>query len=319
MMIRSLIQEYAIYSLYFAPRGKERLLYLGDQIGRRHLNFTDKLIGIIGDAGSGKSSLIRGMFPGLELTNDDDRLDTHKIMQVRDLDEDFSNATTFHIDMRFQAAFTQMHEIVDFVNHAMSHGRRVVVEHFDQLFPALQIPADIMVGIGEEIIVVRPSLFGPSPQNIYDVVHTSLKYRKMAHTVEDITIRLLQEEFGINHKYFFSSDIKNGFLLRFTELVDLDLEVLSDRIHEVLREDLPVRYHDEGHIMIGDRPMKCSGPRLHMRSTAEVKDFRLIKRFIRDEKTETYCLVGLLGQNEDDICKLNNFQYSHVDVLGARQ
>lgn len=314
---RSLIQEYTIYSLYFAPRGKDRLLFLGDQIGRRHLHFSDKLIGIIGDAGSGKSSLIKGMFPGLELTNDDDRLDARKIMQVRDLEERFDNATTFHIDMRFQMAFTQMHEIVDFVHRALTHGRRLIVEHFNLLYPALQVAADIMIGIGEEIIVVRPSVFGPLPQNIYDVVHTSLKYRKMAHTVEDLTIQLLLNEFRIDHKYFFSSDIKNGFLLRFTERVDLDLNKLAERIRERLAEHLPVSYHDEGHIAIGGTLMNCTGPRLHMSNTAEVTGFKLIKKFIRDDKTDTYCLVGLLRQQEEeeDASKLNNFQFSSSDLL----
>lgn len=308
--LRSLIQEYSIYSLYFAPRGKERLLFLGDQIGRRHLQFDDRLIGIIGDAGSGKSSLIRGMFPGLELTNDDDRVDTRKIMQVRDMEEDFGNATTFHIDMRFQTAFTQMFEIVDFVRRALEEGRRVVVEHFNLLYPALEIPADIMIGIGEEIIVVRPSIFGPLPQNLYDVAHVSLNYRKMAHTVEDVAIQLLQKEFGVDHKLFFSSDIKNGFLLRFTELVDVDLFKLSERIREVLAENLPVHYHDDHHIVIGDEVIPCSGPRLHMQNTSEISDFKLIKRFIRDDKTDTWCLVGLLHQEEEDAAKLNNFQYS---------
>lgn len=312
---RSLIQEYTIYALYFAPRGKKRLLFLGDQIGRRHLHFDDKLVGIIGDAGSGKSSLIKGMFPGLELTNDDDRLAPRKIMQVRDLDETFDNATTFHVDMRFQTAFTQMHEIVDFVQRALKNERRVIVEHFDLLYPALQVTADIMIGIGEEIIVVRPTVFGPLPQNIYDVVHTSLKYRKMAHTVEDLTIQLLLNEFGIDHKYFFSSDIKNGFLLRFTERVDLDLNALAERIQQRLSEHLPVRYHDEGHIAIGDTLMLCSGPRLHMSNTSEVTNFKLIRHFIRDEKTDTYCLVGLLGNQEEEAGKLNNFQFSNSDLL----
>jgi tRNA A37 threonylcarbamoyladenosine biosynthesis protein TsaE len=313
--LQRLIQEYSIYSLYFAPRGRERLLFLGDQICRRHLNFDDKLIGIIGDAGSGKSSLIKGMFPGLELTNDDDRLETHKIMQVRDLEENFAHATTFHMDMRFQLAFTQMHEIVDFVRSAMEHGRRVVVEHFNLLFPVLQTPADIMVGIGEEIIVVRPTVFGPSPQNIYDVVHESLHYRKMAHTVEDITIGLLLHEFGIDHSLFYSSDIKYGFLLRFTEHVDIDFDKLAEEINTIIERALPVCYMDEGHISIGAYVTSCSGPRLHISNTADVTDFRLIKQFIRDDKTDTWCLVGVFGQNEEDACQLNNFQFCHSDLL----
>lgn len=306
---RSLIQEYTIYSLYFAPRGKERLLYLGDQIGRRHLNFGDKLIGIIGDAGSGKSSLIRGMFPGLELTNDDDRLDTHKIMSIRNLEDSFANATTFHIDMRFQMAFTQIHEIVDFVNSALEQERRVVVEHFNLLYPALQRHADIMVGIGEEIMAVRPNIFGPMPQNLYDIVHASLRHRKMAHTVEDLTIQLLQEEFKIDHKLFFSSDIRKGFLLRFTEKVELDLERLSCRIMERLAEHLPVRYHDETHILVGEDILRCQGPRLHVANTSEVENFKLLTKFFFDNKADTYCLVGILDDHMDESGAINNVQF----------
>ena len=308
--MRSLIQEYSIYSLYFAPRGKERLLFLGDQIANRHLRFGDRLIGVLGDAGSGKSSLIKGMFPGLELTNDDDRLDSRKIMQVRDMEEDFSNATTFHLDMRFQLAFTQMHEIVDFVCKAIDHKRRVIVEHFNLLFPSLRMPADLMIGIGEEILVIRPTIFGPKPQDVYDLMHTSLKYRKMAHTVEDVTIQLLVNEFNVKQDLFFSSDIKNGFLLRFIQPVDLDFDRLAGRIQDRLAENLPIRYHDETHIMIGDSIMHCTGPRLHLRNTEEVEDFRLIRRFIRDEKTDTYCLVGILQLQGTGSGNPYNFNYT---------
>ncbi len=314
--MRSLIQEYSIYSLYFAPRGKERLLFLGDQLGRRHLKFPDRLIGIIGDAGSGKSSLIRGMFPGLELTNNDDVLDSYKVMQVRDFDEDFSNATTYHIDVRFQMAFTQMHEIASFVQKALEHGRRVVVEHFNLLYPVLQIQADMMIGIGEEIIVVRPSVFGPSPQSMYDVVRVSLQARKMAHTAEDVTIQLLLEEFGISHDIFFSSDIKSGFLLRFTQAVDLDFAKLAQRINERLAEDLAVRYCDETNILLGDDKVYCTGPRLHVRNTSEIKYFKLLEHFIRDEKTDTYCLVGLLKSDEmTEVGTMNNFEFGANDLL----
>jgi len=315
--MQNLIQEYSIYALYFAPRGKERLLFLGDQIGRRHLQYTDKLIGILGDAGSGKSSLIKGMFPGLELTNDDDRLDAKKIMQVRDPEENFNNATTFHLDMRFQTAFTQMHEIVDFVSRALERDRRVIVEHFNLLFPALQRPADLMVGIGEEILVVRPTVFGPLPQDVYEHVHTSLKYRKMAHTVEDVAIQILREEYHVDRDLFFSSDIKNGFLLRFTKHIDLDFDDLSERIHRRLSENLPVHYLDETHIRIGDSVTLCTGPRLHLQNTSEVEGFSLVKGFVRDEKTDTYCLVGILCPAEERADTLRNFHSSSALLSGV--
>ena len=53
-----------VISTYFAPRGRKRMYALGMHLVQLYLNPTDKLIGIIGEAGSGKSALIRGMFPG---------------------------------------------------------------------------------------------------------------------------------------------------------------------------------------------------------------------------------------------------------------
>ena len=65
------MQQNHYYSVFFAPRGRDRMYELGMQIAQMYLSPFDKLIGIIGEAGSGKSMLIKGMFPGLELTNDD--------------------------------------------------------------------------------------------------------------------------------------------------------------------------------------------------------------------------------------------------------
>ncbi len=308
--MRNLIQEYSVFSQYFAPRGKERLLFLGEQIAHRHLSFNDKLIGIVGDAGSGKSSLIKGMFPGLELSNDDDTINPRKIMQVRDLFENVQESTTYHIDMRFQTAFTQMHEIVDFVKNALEHDRRVIVEHFNVLYPALGINADIIIGIGEEIIVTRPSVFGPLPQSIYEIVHDSLVYRKMAHTIEDITIYILKTEFGIGHELFYSADMRNGFVLKFFKEVDIDFEKLSEKVIEMLNKHLPINYYDEDHITIGDIITECNGSRFHIRNTSEVEHFSFIKRFIKDTKKNEYCLIGLLSNSSDvDISNLNTLHF----------
>lgn len=298
-MMRNLIQEYSVFSQYFAPHGRERLLFLGEQIAQRHLTYTDRLIGIVGDAGSGKSSLIRGMFPGLELANDDDMLNPRKIMQVRDLFEDVQQSTTYHVDMRFQTAFTQMFEIVDFVRNALEHKRRVIVEHFNLLYPALGVNADILVGIGEEIIVTRPSIFGPQPQSIYDIVSKSLHYRRVAHSIEDITIMLLTAEFGVDRKIIYPSDMRNGFILKFTHAVELDFERLDARIKEEVAKNQDICYFDEDHILIGEKKVACNFPRLHVLNTSEVEEFTLIKRFIPDPKTNTYCIVGVLSNNEN--------------------
>lgn len=308
--MRNLIQEYSVFSQYFAPRGRERLLFLGEQISQRHLNYNDRLIGIVGDAGSGKSSLIKGMFPGLELANDDDTLNPRKIMQVRELPEDLHDSVTYHIDMRFQMAFTQMHEIVDFVRSILDRQRRVIVEHFDLLYPALGINADIIVGIGEEIIVTRPTIFGPIPQSIYEIVHESLRYRKMAHSIEDIAIEIMRTEFDISDQLFYSSDMRNGFVLKFVREVELDIEKLEKRVHETLAKNLSISYYDEDHIMIGDTIVKCDGPRFHVRNTSEIEHFTFVKRFIKDPKSNTYCLVGALTDDDSiDISNLNTIHF----------
>ena len=66
------MQEGNLYSFYFAPRGSRRMTDLGIQLSQMYLSPFDHIIGIIGDAGAGKSLLIKGMFPGIDLTNDDE-------------------------------------------------------------------------------------------------------------------------------------------------------------------------------------------------------------------------------------------------------
>ena len=303
--MKNIIHAAMFYSVYFAPRGRERLLFLGEQISHRHLSFDDRLIGIIGDAGSGKSSLIKGMFPGLELVNDDDRLDSHKIMQIRDNFEGLNEATTFHLDMRFQLAFTQMHEIIDFVRKALEKGRRVIIEHFDLLYPAFKLKADIMIGIGEEIIVTRPGVFGPLPRDIYDIVNSSLKYRKMVHSAEDITTMLLEREYGVVHNWK-NSDVRRGFVLVFNKKPKIDLMELENRVRSIIEQNIDVAYNDEHHIKFGNyEPVKCNGPRIHISNTSEIENFRLLKDFRFDRLNNTYSLVGLVGFEAQDSEDLN--------------
>jgi len=303
--MRNIIHAAAFYSVYFAPRGRERLSFLGEQISQRHLTFGDRLIGIIGDAGSGKSSLIKGMFPGLELVNDDDRFDSHKVMRVMDLEDNVNESTTFHLDMRFQTAFTQTHEIVRFVKNAIESGRRVIVEHFDLLYPALKMNAEIMIGIGEEIIVTRPGLFGPLPRDIYNIVHHSLKYRKMVHTAEDITAMLLTREYNMGDTWR-HSDVKRGFVLVFNEKPDIDLAVLEKEVRDIIAKNIDVAYFDEGHIQFsGYEPFGCSGPRIHLSNTKEIENFRVHNAFAYDRLNNTYALVGLVGEEGRDIENLN--------------
>lgn len=304
-------------SQYFAPYGRENMLLMGEYIAQRHLTYQDRLIGIIGRAGSGKSSLIRGMFPGLELSNDDDTLNPRKIMQVRgDMFEHIQQTTTHHIDMRFQTAFTQMYEIVDFVRDALSRGKRVIVEHFELLFPALDLNADLLIGIGEEIIVTRPSVFGPSPQGISDIVVKSLCYRRMGHSLEDITTMIMTEDMGVDMQSFFSGNMRNGVVLKFAEKPDFEIEELEKRVRDFVTRGIDIGYYDENHIKIGNRIIECDGPRLHVRNTSEIADFNFLKEFVWDTQTNAYCLVVMLNKSADEIADIHNINTTHFLMRG---
>ena len=299
--MRNLLQEYTVSAQYFAPRGRERLMFLGEQIAHKHLHYNDRLIGIVGDAGSGKSCLINGMFPGLELSNDDDIINPRKIMQVRNLMQDIPDAATYHLDMRFQMAFTQMYEIVDFVRKVLEMNRRVVIEHFNLLYQALGVNADIIVGIGEEIIVTRPTIFGPIPESIYEIVHESLKYRKMAHTAEEVVAQILVKEFDISIDDFYSSDIRNGFVLKFNKEPKVDIYELEALSQKMISENLDVSYYDEDHIQMGDKIIPCDGARFHVSNTSEIEYFSLVKNLVKDPKTNVYNLIGVIDGNLDDL------------------
>lgn len=303
--MRNFIQEYMVSSQYFAPRSKDRMMFLGEQISHRHITFEDKLIGIVGDAGAGKSSLIKGMFPGLQLSNDDDIVNPRKIMQVKNSLLEVDDATTFHIDIRFQMAFSQMYEIVDYVNLILSKKRRVVIEHFNIIYPHLGRNADVVIGIGEEIIITRPTLFGPEPESIYQIVHESLKYRKMAHSAEEVTMTILHELFDIDYDEYFFSDIRNGFVVKFYKKPNINMEYLSELIHERIALNLDISYYDEDHIKIGDTIIPCLGSRFHVKNTSEIENFVLIKELIHDPATNTHCLIGIVDGEVDNLRNRN--------------
>ena len=97
-----------IYAVYYAPRGRLRLYRLGQDIAQRHLYPTDLLVGVIGAEGSGKSTLIRGLFPGLELTNDDEGINLRTGPIFDFTESDRFGPHTYHIDVRYEQAFHQL-------------------------------------------------------------------------------------------------------------------------------------------------------------------------------------------------------------------
>lgn len=246
-----LARDAIAYAIYFAPRGKLRLQNLGHQIAQRHLSPQDKLIGVVGDSGAGKSLLIKGIFPGMELTNDDEGVNIRPLPLLKNIDNCFFDRHTYHVDIRFESAFTQMHVLVDAIKKAIEKGKRVVVEHFELIYPFLGINAEILVGIGEEVIVTRPNLFGPLPKEVADIVHKSLRYRRMAHSAEDLSYRAILSNYNIKYATH-NNDVKHGFVIEFYEKPDIDLDFLEKIVLKDIEDELDISYFDEGHIRIGE-------------------------------------------------------------------
>ncbi len=283
-----------LYGVYFAPRGVVRMTQMGMTISQRHLSPFDRLIGIVGEAGSGKSMLVKGMFPGLEMTNDDNGVNVRPLPLLSwNDDEGFYSPHTYHLDIRFESAFTQMHELAEAIQGAVNKGRRVVVEHFDLVCGMMPYKADLLIGVGEEIVVTRPTIFGPEPQDVANVVFKSVKFRKMAHTAEDLTERALALQ-GCKGSYQ-HGDVRHGFLLEFDDKPELDMQAVEQYVKTMIEEDLPVSFVDETHISIGDEPHQCTGPRMHVKTTGEIEGYSMLKELMYDEMSGKYLLVGLIG------------------------
>lgn len=289
-------------STFYAPRGRNRIYDLGIQIAQMYLSPFDKLIGVMGDSGSGKSVLIRGMFPGLELTNDDDGVNIRPLPLLdQDNETGFFSPHTYHVDIRFEMGFTQPHALADAIMQAVRRGKRVVVEHFDLIHPFLPTNANLLIGVGEEIVVTRPNPFGPFPETIARVCQESLKYRLMAHTAEDLCEFCLPPEELERAEH---DDIHHGFILSFPDHApEIDLEKLEQQILDFIHRDVPVEYIDEGHVSIDGKLHRCTGPRTHVPSARHVVGFRLVKRFLKDHFNKRYLLIGCIGDDSEENAK----------------
>ena len=302
-----------VISTYFAPRGRKRMYALGMHLVQLYLNPTDKLIGIIGEAGSGKSALIRGMFPGLDLTNDDDGVNVRPL-PILDQDDDqrFFSPHTYHLDIRFENGFTQMSVLADAILQALHRGKRVIVEHFDLVYPILHVKADLLIGVGEEVVITRPTIFGPTPQDIYDNVYKSLPDRLLSHTAEDLCELCMPPE---ELERCGHGDVRRGFLITFPDdrKPNFDIMELEKKVYDLIDQKLPVAYQDERHVSIGGRVHPCTGPRIHVHNTEQIKDFHLLYHFIHDPFNKKYLLLGCVGKdNLEKLAKLEADLEAHL-------
>ena len=289
-----------ILSSYYAPRGAHRMYALGQQLAQMYLSPNDKLIGIIGEAGSGKSALIRGMFPGLELTNDDNGVYVRPL-PLLEMDNGFAffSPHTYHVDIRFENGFTQMSVLADAIHEALDKGRRVIVEHFDLVYPLLGANANMLIGVGEQVLIARPSIFGPEPDEIKEEVYKSLHYRLMAHSAEDIC-EMFINDFDVERCGH--DDVRHGFALYFPDTKpNIDIAELEAKVNAIIAQDVPITYVDESHISVGDQLQKCSGPRVHVRRTGQIKNFHLMNHLLYDKFKRRYLLVGCVGEKSDEL------------------
>jgi tRNA A37 threonylcarbamoyladenosine biosynthesis protein TsaE len=277
---------------------------LGMQIAQQYLSPFDKIVGLVGVAGSGKSMLIKGMFPGLELTNDDEGVNVRPLPLLSVDETGFYTAHTYHIDIRFESAFKQLHELADAILYAVNKGKRVIVEHFDLIYEQLGRNAHLLIGIGEEVIITRPTLFGPKPKEITEIVFKSVSSRLMVHTAEDLCEFLLAKQ-GIGAHLYEHADVRRGFILSFFSKPEINLTALEEQLNELIREDVQVSYADENHILFGEEKHKCTGPRMHVRSTGELGKVTLLKELLKEPITDLYLLVGVVGEI-DDVNDLNH-------------
>ena len=292
-------RETLLYATYYAPRGSVRLYMVAAELAQKYLTPTDLLIGILGAEGSGKSTLIKGLFPGLELTNDDEGINVRPT-PLYDFDPaDPFSGHTFHLDARYELAFHQKYELAEAILKAVSHNRRVVVEHFDLVYESLGHNAQVLIGIGEEIIVARPTVFGPFPRAIKEVVDKTIKYRLMAHSAEDITCLVLEKDYRIPFPPL-HSDVRQGFVLNFKERPDVDLHELEKKVLAIIAKDVPLSVCGDNTLGIGESTMPCTGTRTHVSSSGKIENFRLIKEYRYDHMSKEYYVIGLVGKKGED-------------------
>jgi hypothetical protein len=238
------------------------------------------------------------MFPGLELTNDDDGVNVRPLplLSVGDNPSGFYTPHTYHLDVRFETAFTQMHNLASSINEALELGKRVVVEHFELVRPLLERNANLLIGVGEELIVTRPTLFGPEPSDIADIVFRSIKFRRMAHSAEDICEYYLKHRAKKPEPYS-HSDVRHGFVLSFQNKPEVDLDDMEKYVTDMIARDVQISYVDDHHISIDGMAHECSGPRIHVGTAGEIKKFALNKEYIAEPDTGRFLLLGIVGEN----------------------
>ena len=109
-----------------------------------------------------------------------------------------------------------------------------MVEHFDLVYPLLGANANLLIGVGEQVLIARPNIFGPEPDEIKEAVYTSLHYRLMAHTAEDLCEMCMCE---FDRERCGHDDVRHGFAIYFPETPpDIDIPALEASVKEIIAQ-----------------------------------------------------------------------------------
>ena len=174
--------------------------------------------------------------------------------------------------------------------------------------------ANLIVGVGEQVLLSRPTLFGPEPQEIRDMVYESLSYRLMAHSAEDLCELCMPDHEMARCGH---DDIKHGFVITFPETKpEFEIADIEKQVNEMIAKNLPIDYVDNNHISIGGTNHFCTGPRIHVSRTGMIENFHLLNHFIYDQFNRRYLLVGCVGANaESNLQKLDSHQEKQSHLI----
>ena len=163
------------------------------------------------------------------------------------------------------------------------------MEHFDLLYPTLKMNAHVLVGIGQEVIIARRAFSAPSGRD-QAVVFKSL-HPEDGPSAEDVPSISLK---GWAYRRRKGTAMSAAALSSITASGLAEL-ALAERAGQ--GDDRPgstINPAGNRKITIGEMSLHCTGPR-HVRSTGEIKNFRLGKEYLRDPLTGIYSIVGKVG------------------------
>jgi hypothetical protein len=142
----------------------------------------------------------------------------------------------------------------------------------------------------------------------------------MTHSAEDLCEYVMRKH-GMTET-FLHADVRHGFIFSFQEKPELKmtLDEVEQEVNQMIAQDLPISFQDDMHIRIGEESWLCHGPRMHVRSTGEIKEFTLNKEFLTEPLTGRFLLVGVVGdQGNQKLSDLNKIgpERALFEALGA--